>query len=88
MSPTSYQAAPPRNLIVAIEWSSVKPLVLKDVEITVRRPILVNDYGALRVDEYLTRWGESASGNVRAGGSSFAAGKPWVSDCISRSCFK
>ena len=25
MSPTSYQAAPPRNLIVTIEWGSVKP---------------------------------------------------------------
>ena len=36
MSPTSYQAAPPRNLIVTIEWGSVKPWGTKDVEKTLK----------------------------------------------------
>ena len=41
MSPTSYQAAPPRNLIVTTVWGSVKPLRRKDVEKGPLQPILV-----------------------------------------------
>ena len=50
MSPTSYQAAPPRNLIVAIEWSTVKLLASKDVEIPVCRPLRINEYGLLNAN--------------------------------------
>ena len=45
MSPTSYQTAPPRNLIVTIEWGSVKPESAKDVEKSVSQPILVGISG-------------------------------------------
>ena len=58
MSPTSYQAAPPRNLIVTIGWGSVKPRQRKDVEKAPVKSILGNVYGQVSYfdDFAVARW--------------------------------
>ncbi len=52
MSPTSYQAAPPRTLILTTGRSSVKPHAAKGVEKNAPMPILVNEYGVITHSDY------------------------------------
>jgi hypothetical protein len=40
MSPTSYRAAPPRTLIVAIGVLSVKPIEISGHELSIIAPVL------------------------------------------------